>query len=66
MSSDFDLEAELGLLNEVSVETVEDRDELGQRIMQSAMSKEGGSFAVKSRSASQATGLCDSDAGARC
>ena len=55
MSSDFDLEAELGLLNEVSVETVEDRDELGQRIMQSAMSKEGGSFAVKSRSASQAT-----------
>ena len=53
--TNFDLEAELGMISGSSIETIDDRDELGRLIMQSAMSSERGTFAVKSRSAAQAT-----------
>ena len=43
------------MLTDESVEFIEDRDVLGQRIMQSAVSQEFGSFAVKCRSVTHAT-----------
>ena len=55
LTSDFDIEAELSMLATSTAEFVADRGELGQKIMQSAMSAEYGSFAVKCRSVSHAT-----------
>ncbi len=52
---DFDIDAELRLLTEGSIEIIEDREILGQRIMQSAASQGFGSFAVKCRSVTHAT-----------
>ena len=52
---DFDIDVELRMLTDESVEFIEDRDVLGQRIMQSAVSQEFGSFAVKCRSVTHAT-----------
>ncbi len=52
---EFDVEAEIRKLTEPDVEYIDDRDELGERIMQSAVSPECGSFAVKCRSVSHAT-----------
>lgn len=52
---DFDIDAELRMLTEGSIEFIEDREILGQRIMQSAASQEFGSFAVKCRSVTHAT-----------
>ena len=51
----FDIDAELEMLTRVKSEFIEDRDELGQRIMQSAVSDVGETFAVKCRSVSVAT-----------
>ena len=55
LTSDIDIEAELSMLATSTAEFVADRGELGQKIMQSAMSAEYGSFAVKCRSVSHAT-----------
>lgn len=53
--SDFNIDAELEMLTRVKPEFIDDRDELGQRIMQSAVSDEGDSFAVRCRSVRHAT-----------
>lgn len=55
LPADLDIDAELRRLTEPKVERIDDRDELGERIMQSAVSTERGSFAVKCRSVSHAT-----------
>ena len=55
LPSDFDIDAELSALTGLSPEFIADRDELGQRIMQSAMSSEQESFALKCRSVRHAT-----------
>ena len=52
---DFNIDAELGVLTRERPELIEDSDDLGQRIMQSAVSEVGGSFAVKCRSVRHAT-----------
>ena len=54
LPADFDLDAELSMLG-TSSEIITDRDELGQRIMQSAMSPERDSFAIRCRSVHDAT-----------
>ena len=53
--SELDLEAELRTLATETADCISDRDDLGQRIMASAMSSEREIFAVKSRSVSVAT-----------
>ncbi len=55
LHTDLNIDAELGTLTRVKSEFISDRDELGQRIMQSAVSSECDTFAVKCRSVSQAT-----------
>ena len=55
LHTDFNIDAELDTLTRVKSEFIDDRDELGQRIMQSAMSNERDTIAVKCRSVSQAT-----------
>ena len=55
LRTDFDIDAELDMLTQVKSELIDDRDELGQRIMQSAVSDDGESFAVKCRSVRHAT-----------
>ena len=55
LTADLDIDAELRMLTEASVEFIEDRDELGRRIMESAVSPQRESFAVKCRSVSHAT-----------
>ena len=55
LTTELDFEAELRTLATESAEFISDRDELGQRIMASAMSSERETFAVKCRSVSHAT-----------
>ncbi len=55
LPNEFDIESELGLLARDNSELISDREELGQRIMQSAVSDDGDSFAVKCRSVRQTT-----------
>ena len=55
LHTDFNIDAERDTLTRVKSEFIDDRDELGQRIMQSAMSNERDTIAVKCRSVSQAT-----------
>lgn len=55
LHADFDIDAELEMLTRTEPELISDRDELGQHIMQSAVSDDGESFAVKCRSVRQAT-----------
>ena len=55
LHTDFDIDAELDLLTRVKSEFIEDRDELGQRIMQYAVSDDGAVFAVKCRSVKHVT-----------
>ncbi len=52
---ELDFEAELQTLATKPIEFISDRDELGQRIMTSAMASERETFAVKCRSVSHAT-----------
>lgn len=54
-ASTIDIESELSALTNPVAEFISDKDRLGQMIMQKAMSRERGSFAVKSRSVSHAT-----------
>ncbi len=55
LPSELDFEAELRTLTAEDVEFISERDELGRRIMASAMSTERDIFAVKCRSVSHAT-----------
>ena len=55
LPSEFDIDAEMSMLETPAADFIADRDELGQTIMQSAMSAERNSFAVKCRSVSHAT-----------
>lgn len=55
LHSEFNIDAELDMLTRAEAELISDRDELGQRIMQSAVSDDRESFAVKCRSVRQAT-----------
>ena len=55
MTSTVDIESELSALTNPVAEFIADKDQLGQKIMQSAMSRERVSFAVKSPSVSHAT-----------
>jgi hypothetical protein len=55
LPAEFDLEAELGILTSERSEYIAEQDELGRRIMASAVSTEGDVFAVKCRSVSHAT-----------
>ena len=55
LTAELDIDAELRMLTEPSVERIEDRDELGRRIMESAVSPRRESFAVKCRSVAHAT-----------
>ena len=55
LHADFDIDAELDMLTRAESEFIEDRDELGQRIMQSAVSDDRETFAVKCRSVRHAT-----------
>ena len=55
LPAELDFEAELRTLTVEPAGSISDRDELGQRIMASAMSSEREIFAVKCRSASHAT-----------
>lgn len=55
LHTDFNIDAELDMLTRAKSEFIEDRDELGQRIMQSAVSHDRESFAVKCRSVRDAT-----------
>ncbi len=55
LPTDFNIDAELDMLTRAKPEFIGDRDELGQRIMQSAVSDDGESFAVKCRAVSLAT-----------
>ena len=52
---DFDIDSEFRKLSGAKSELIVDRDELGRRIMQSAVSDERDSYAVKCRSVSHAT-----------
>ncbi len=52
---DLDVDTELNMLTRAKPEFIGDRDELGQRIMQSAVSDDEESFAVKCRAVSLAT-----------
>ena len=55
LSTDFDIDSEFQKLADAKSELIVDRDELGRRIMQSAVSDERDSYAVKCRSVSHAT-----------
>ncbi|MYA59594.1 MAG: hypothetical protein F4X40_03410 [Chloroflexi bacterium] len=55
MTSTVGIESELSTLTHPVAEFVADENQLGQKIMQTAMSRERASFAVKSRSVSHAT-----------
>ncbi len=55
VTSQIGIGAELSMLTNPDAEFIAHKEELGQRIMQSAMSHERESFAVKSRSVSHAT-----------
>ena len=55
LDTDFNIDAELDMLTRAKAELISDRDELGQRIMQSAVSDNRETFAVKCRSVSLAT-----------
>ena len=55
LRTDFDIDSEFRMLSGAKSEVIVDRDELGRRIMQSAVSDERDSYAVKCRSVSHAT-----------
>lgn len=55
LHTDFNIDAELEKLTRAKSEFINDRDELGQRIMQSAVSSEREIFAVQCRSVRHAT-----------
>ncbi len=55
MTSMVDIESELSALTNPVADFIADKDQLGQKIMQAAMSRERVSFAVKSPSVSHAT-----------
>lgn len=52
---EFDIETEIRRLTDPEVDHIDDRDELGERIMQSAVSTERETITVKCRSVSHAT-----------
>ncbi len=55
VAADLSIESELSMLANPVAEFIDAKDQLGQRIMQSAMAPERGSFAVKCRSVAHAT-----------
>ena len=55
VASTISVESELSILTNPVAESISDKDLLGQKIMETAMSRERVSFAVKSRSVSHAT-----------